>query len=61
MASILERDTIRQLADEYNSIDLAGLLTELKDWKAQLSRHWSEQVTEENIDTFVDLLLEYVY
>ena len=61
MAGILNEETIRQLAGEYENIDLAGFLTEVKEWKSELSRHWSEEIVAETIDTLIDMLLENCY
>lgn len=61
MASFLDEKTISQLAEEYDRIDLAGILTELVNWKSGLSRHWAEDITAENIDTFIGMLIDHSY
>lgn len=58
---MLDRETINQLAEEYDRIDLAGILTELINWKSDLSRHWAEDITRENIDVFIGMLIDHIY
>lgn len=52
---------VDQLAAEYENADIAGILTEIEDWKNSLSGGWDDDIVLSTLETVEDIIIDNLY
>lgn len=52
---------VDQLAAEYENADVAGILTEIEDWKNSLSGGWDDDIVLSTLETVEDIIIDNLY